>query len=147
MTAVVDTSPIVVLGKIRRLDLLRALYGDVVLPPAVADEVVAKPDAIGPDLREFVTGAVRPVQDVQLARTLGVDLGRGESEAIALAAEIDDAILVMDDADARRVARGLGLRVTGVLGVLVEAKSRGLVSSVSRCSMRSRPRDSASANR
>ena len=46
MTAVADTSPRVVLGKIRRLDLLRALYGDVVLPAAVAEEVLAKPDAI-----------------------------------------------------------------------------------------------------
>jgi predicted nucleic acid-binding protein len=70
------------------------------------------------------------VQNIQLVRTLGLDLGKGESEAIALAAEIDDAILIMDDADGRRVARALGLQVTGVLGVLVEAKERGFVALV-----------------
>lgn len=132
MTAVADTSALIVLGKVRQLDLLRALYDEVVLPMAVAEEVLAKPDAMGAELRELVTsGAVRPVQNVQLAQSLGVDLGPGESEAIALAAGIGNAILIIDDADARRVARGPGLRVTGVLGVLVEAKSRGLVPLVS----------------
>ncbi len=50
--------------------------------------------------------------------------------AIALAAEMSGALLIMDDADGRRVARGLGLRVTGVLGVLVEAKCRGFLSEI-----------------
>lgn len=131
MKAVADTSPLVVLGKVERLDLLHALHGEVILPAAVAEELLARPDAIGPDLRELVTSAaVRPVQNVQLVRTLGLDLGKGESEAIALTVEIDDAILIMDDADGRRVARGLGLQVAGVLGVLVEAKDRGLVTRV-----------------
>lgn len=131
MTAVADSSPLILLGKVQRLDLLHTLYGDIILPPAVVDEVLAKPEVIGPDLRAFVMAArVRPVQNVALARTLRLDLGAGEAEAIAVAAEVGDAILIMDDADARRVARGLGLRVTGVLGVLVEAKSRGVLSGV-----------------
>jgi predicted nucleic acid-binding protein len=47
-----------------------------------------------------------------------------------LTAEVNGAILITDAADGRRVARGLGLQVTGVLGVLIEAKARGLVSAV-----------------
>ena len=131
MTAVVDTSPLIVLGKVQRLDLVASLYSEDAVPPAVAEEVLARPQAIGRDLRQLVTGtAVQPVQIVMLARTLSVDLGSGEAEAIALAAEVRDAILIMDDAEARRVARRLGLRVTGVLGVLIEAKHCGLVTAV-----------------
>lgn len=131
MTAVVDSSPLIVLGKVRRLDLLSALYEDIVIPPAVVDEVLAKSRLVTPDLQQFVERSrVRAVENVRLVQTLSVDLGPGEAEAIALAAEIGDALLLMDDADGRRAARALGLRVAGVLGVLVEAKYRGVVSNI-----------------
>lgn len=131
MTAVVDSSPLIVLGKVRRLDLLSVLYEEIAIPVAVVDEVLAKTQLVTPDLRQFVEHMrVRAVQSATLVQTLSVDLGRGEAEAIALAAEIGDALLVMDDADGRRVARAMGLRVTGVLGVLVEAKYRGVVPNV-----------------
>lgn len=54
----------------------------------------------------------------------------GEAEAIALASEIPDALLIMDDAEGRRVAQRLGLRVTGLLGVLIEARLRRIVPAV-----------------
>lgn len=131
MRAVVDSSPLIVLGKVRRLDLLSALYEEIVIPPAVVDEVLAKIEHVTPDLRQFVERSrVQAVQNMTLVQTLSVDLGRGEAEAIALAAEIGDALLLMDDADGRRVARAIGLRVAGVLGVLVEAKYRGVVPAV-----------------
>lgn len=131
MTAVVNTSPLVVLTKVGRLGLLSTLYGDVVVPQAVVDEVLAKRELVTPELQRFVDHSrVRAAENRTLLRTLTLDLGPGEAEAIALAAEMSDALLVMDDADGRRVARGLGLRVTGVLGVLVEAKCRGLLSEI-----------------
>lgn len=131
MSAVPDSSPLIVLDKLRRLDLIPTLYGDVFLPSAVVDEVLVKPEALGSDLRAFVTGApVRRAQNARLLRTLQLDLGAGEAEAIALAAEVEGAVLIVDDAEARRVAHELGLRVTGVLGMLVEGKLRGLVSEV-----------------
>lgn len=131
MTAVVNTSPLIVLTKLQRLDLLPALYGDIVIPQAVADEVMAKPELVTPELQRLLDGSsVRVAENRTLVRTLTLDLGTGEAEAIAVAAEIGDALLVMDDLDGRRVARALGLSMTGVLGVLVEAKLRGLLSEV-----------------
>lgn len=107
------------------------LYGDVVVPQAVVDEVLAKRELVTAELQRFVDrSSVRAAENRTLFRTLTLDLGPGEAEAIALAAEMSGALLVMDDADGRRVARGLGLRVTGVLGVLVEAKCRGLLSEI-----------------
>ena len=67
---------------------------------------------------------------MQLLEVLSARLGAGEAEAIAIATEVPNAILVMDDAEGRRAARELGLRVTGLLGALVEAKARGLLSAI-----------------
>lgn len=131
MTAVVNTSPLIVLAKLRRLDLLPALYGGILIPQAVADEVLAKPGLVTPELQRLLDRPrVRAAQNRALVRTLTLNLGTGEAEAIAVVVETGDVLLVMDDADGRRVARGLGLPVTGVLGVLVEAKDRGLLSAV-----------------
>ncbi|MBI2527303.1 MAG: hypothetical protein HYV93_15120 [Candidatus Rokubacteria bacterium] len=76
MTAVVDSSPLIVLGKVRRLDLLSVLYEEIAIPVAVVDEVLAKTQLVTPDLRQFVEHMrVRAVQSATLVQTLSVDLG------------------------------------------------------------------------
>jgi predicted nucleic acid-binding protein len=59
-----------------------------------------------------------------------MDLGPGETAALALALESADAITILDDALARRHAEVLGLRLTGTLGVLLDAKRAGLIARV-----------------
>lgn len=131
MAAVADASPLILLAKVGHLSLVSELYQQVFVPPAVASEIRAKPDTLSVDLERFLRPeTVRSPQNAKRVQALARDLGAGESEAIALAAEIPDAILVMDDAEGRRVARGFGLRVTGILGVLIEAKARGLLPAV-----------------
>ena len=131
MAAVADASPLILLAKIDRLSLLHELYGQVLIPPAVVRELRAKQDQTSPVLERFITTAtVRAPGNVRLLQDLSGRLGAGESEAIALAAERPDALLVMDDAEGRRAAHELGLRVTGLLGVLVEAKGKGLLPAV-----------------
>jgi len=61
---------------------------------------------------------------------LATDLGSGETAVLALALEITDAVVILDDAMARRHAQVLGLRLTGTLGVLLDAKREGLVTDV-----------------
>jgi len=132
MAAIADTSSIVLLAKIGRLALLRDLYEQVHVPPGVVAELQAKPDAASQEVERFLRspGCVRAPQNTLLVQALSADLGIGEAEAIALAAEIPDGLLIMDDSEGRRAARGLGLRVTGLLGILIEAKARGLISAV-----------------
>lgn len=72
----------------------------------------------------------RPVRDRRLAEALAVDVDLGEAEAIALALEAGADLLLMDDRRGRAVATRLGQPVVGVLGILVEAKRRGRLSSV-----------------
>lgn len=132
MAAVADTSTIILLAKLGRLTLLRELYSEVFVPPAVVAELRAKPDPTSREVEAFVgsPGCVRPPESALPLQTLSADLGTGEAEAIALAAEAPGRLLIMDDSGGRRVARGLGVPVTGLLGVLIEAKARGLVSAI-----------------
>lgn len=126
-----NTSPIQYLHQLELLHILRALAGGVIVPPAVVDEL-AEGRALGvnlPDLTalDWVT-VRRPVSE--LAVPLVANLGPGETEALMLALESRKAVVVLDDALARRVAETLGLRLTGTLGLLLDAKRAGLIPAV-----------------
>ncbi|MBC7821159.1 MAG: DUF3368 domain-containing protein [Planctomycetaceae bacterium] len=116
-----NSSALIALESIGRLDLLRQLYGTVTIPPAVAREC-------GLTLPTWFS--VQTVQNQGMAQSLSVNLGPGESEAIALASEQSVARVILDDKKARRTARQLGLPVTGLLAVLLQAKQQGVVSSI-----------------
>lgn len=132
MIVVSDSSPIIGLAAVGHLDLLRELYGTVLLPAAVLEELTAvEPPA--PALREVQDASWLRVLDVEepaLAEALALELDRGEAEAIALAVEHEANLLLLDERKARTVARRLRRPVIGVLGVLVEAKRRQLLPAV-----------------
>jgi predicted nucleic acid-binding protein len=129
MILVSDSSPLIALSRIGRLELLRAVFGSVLLPTAVWDELVRagmdRPGAAAVLTADWIEH--RDILDVGLASLLRRDLGAGESEAIVLAREVRDALLLMDERMGRAAARRLGLRVTGLVGVLIEARERGLL--------------------
>jgi len=125
---VVNTTPIIALALIGKLGLLQHLYGEVAVPAAVYDEVLAG-GARGTgraELQEAVWLRVMSLQDARRADLLA-DLDRGEAEVIALAQEIDADLVIIGERLARRHARRLGLTLTGTLGVLLKAKERGLI--------------------
>lgn len=133
MAAIADTSSIILLAKVGRLAILRELYGEVYVPPAVAAELRAKRDVASQEVERFIgmPGCIRPPENALLVQALSGDLGLGEAEAIALATEVPGGLLIMDDAEGRRAARRLVLGVRGLLGVLIEAKTRGLIPQIS----------------
>jgi predicted nucleic acid-binding protein len=126
-----NTSPIQYLHQLGLLDLLRQLGGPVTVPAAVAREINdGRAVAVSlPDLAEvpWITIA-RPASAAALP--LVTDVGPGEAEVLALGLERRDAVLVLDDAVARRSADTLRLRYTGTLGILLDAKKAGFVASV-----------------
>jgi hypothetical protein len=132
MPIVADSSGIIHLAAIGRLDLLRQMYGSVVLPPSVWDEVVVqgrgRPGE--QELRKAAmagwTTVVSPVSGVAFP-TPSPSLHPGETEAIRLAVEIPGSLLLMDEAAGRYVAASLGVRVIGIVGILVRAKQVGLL--------------------
>ena len=109
--------------------MLNELFGQLIIPDAVWQEVIeSNPEKAG--ACEVMSAAWierRSVQDVSLANLLRQDLGAGESEAIVLAREAHADILLMDERRGRAAAKRLGIPCTGLVGVLIEARQRGLV--------------------
>jgi uncharacterized protein len=132
VTVVCNTSPITNLAAIAHLDLLHQLYGEIVIPQAVYDELTAVQHPV-PGTLEVQTLSWIQVQQVvdqsQVAEfQRKVDLG--EAEALVLALEVSAERLLIDDAAGRTIALELGLTITGVLGVLLMAKQRQLIVAV-----------------
>jgi predicted nucleic acid-binding protein len=131
LKVVTNTSPLILLAKIERLDLLGQLYETVLVPSSVYDEIRIRSGRETEQVQTLIQSNMlhlrRAIAD--MVNSLPVDLGRGERETIALAIETDADLVVVDDQEGRRIARNRGLRVTGTIGILIEARERGLIAS------------------
>ncbi len=129
MLVVADTSALFALAACESLELLDALFHEVRVPPAVFRECTeaGKPsaDVLGSYLRERVAEV-----NLEAFVIAAAGLGRGELEAMALYKRLHADRLLLDDSRARKVARFNGVQVVGSAGVLLMAKSEGLIPSV-----------------
>ncbi len=132
MTIVSNASPLISLARIGQLDLLRQLYGALTIPEAVWQETVVKGvrQAGAEEIRAAQWINRQTVTDQRLVYSLRQELDAGEAEAIALAIEQDAELLLMDERLGRETAHYFGVRYIGLLGVLVEAKHKGLIGAV-----------------
>jgi len=132
MIVVSNTSPLVNLANIEQLNLLKELYGQVIIPQAVYNEIVVAGagQAGATEVETFDWIFVRQVSNQQMVTTLQVDVDIGEAEAIVLAVELKPDLLLLDERKGRLVASRLGLKFTGVLGILIEAKRKGLIPAI-----------------
>lgn len=126
MKVVSNASPIILLNNVGKLDILRDLYKKIAVPGAVNKEVF-----------EVQKKAERPkwikvenISDDKTVKFLSNSLGPGESEAIVLSIESKADLLLLDDYHARRHANSIGLEITGVAGIILDAKSKGIIGSV-----------------
>lgn len=128
--AISNNTPLVALWVLNRLDLLRSLFGEVLIPNAVYVEFIA----IERIARQHALRDAPWVRPVNVADPRRVQvfsgLGPGEAEVLALAQECGAGLVIMDEAKGRRYAQRMGLPLTGTLGVLLLAKERGLVVSL-----------------
>ena len=127
MKVVCNASPLINLARIGQLALLPRLFGRLLLPQAVWQEVVE--DGRGQPGAEEIRRAVwierATVSNQPLVHSLRQDLDAGEAEAIALAIEIQADWLLMDERLGRETAQHFGLRYVGLVGILSAAKQRG----------------------
>jgi predicted nucleic acid-binding protein len=130
-----DTSPITNLAAISQLNLLQQLYSHLIIPTAVYNEMV-KVDQLVPGAVEvqtlpwIQTQAVADYQQIIVIQSSKENIDVGEAEAIVLAVELKADLLLMDERRGRAVATSYGLNVTGLLGVLLQAKRNSLIPAV-----------------
>ena len=134
MRIVSDTGPIIGLAKIGKVELLKALGSEVLIPPFVHKELFGKTGAetthIENALGDFIKVAPVNVLEPSEADVLG-ELDEGEKQAVALASDLGEGVLLLiDDFAGRQAARKLGIAVTGLIGILLLGKERGLVGRV-----------------
>lgn len=115
-----NSSCLIILDKLGKLELLEELYTKVVIPASVKNEVFKS--KVKPYWIE-VAEINQPIAPRILKKTLGA----GESEAISLSLELNADLLIIDDLGARKVAQELGIKITGVVGILLTAKKMSLI--------------------
>ncbi|WP_053180393.1 DUF3368 domain-containing protein [Sunxiuqinia dokdonensis] len=116
-----DTSCLILLEKIGRIALLESLFGKITVTSVIADE-------FGKTLPDFIE--IEDAEDKKYQQILENILDAGEASAIALALEKDDCLLIMDESKGRREAKQLKIKLTGTVGILIFAKEKGLIQSV-----------------
>jgi uncharacterized protein len=128
---IANTSPIQYLFQLGLLDLLPELYGEVFVPEGVVLELRSGVDrgVSLPDLNVLSWLRIRKARSAAVL-PLAAGLGAGEREVLALALEIEDPLVILDDSLARRFAHRLSLPLTGTLGLLLKAKQRRRIESI-----------------
>jgi predicted nucleic acid-binding protein len=125
MLVVSNTSPILNLALIDKLSLIREQFTTVTIPKGVLEELRVGENLPGSkkilDALDAKWLQVEEVQNSAMLRILKRELDTGEAEAVALALETGTQCVLLDESEARRVAKDLGLKVTGVLGILLRA--------------------------
>lgn len=125
MAAVIaDASPLIALHQIGQISLIERLFGRILIPTAVAREISPSLPALP------VWIVVRDLAQPIASEILQASLGAGESETLALALEMGECLVILDERPARRLALVLGLPMVGTAGILLAAKRAGLIPEV-----------------
>jgi uncharacterized protein len=126
-----DTSPIRALAHLSLLQVLKDLFGQIIVPPAVDTELRHPAAGFAPvDVHTLDFVSLRAPRDMKRVQDLLKVLDPGESEALVLALELGTIAILIDERAGRAMAKQLGLMPIGVLGTLVRAKQRGLIATV-----------------
>lgn len=122
-----NSSPLIHLAKIGHLDLLRYFFDKIVVSEVVYKECViegkGREDAKKIEKAEWIK--VAKIRDEKLKKALMMVLDEGEAEAITLALEESADLILLDDYEARKIARNYRLNITGTIGVLIRARYSG----------------------
>lgn len=128
MIVISDTSPILYLLLINHLDVLPQLYGQVIIPEIVRDELGDPGAPI--ELQQWINHPPEWLIIQRVTRTADVTLSNlnpGEQAAITLAQECLADLVIIDERAGRRAATNLGISIIGTLGILDDAASQGLL--------------------
>ena len=116
-----DTSCLIALSKIEKLDLLKDLYQEIIITNDVYQE-------FGGSLPDWII--ITEVKNKQKQKDIEERLDKGEASSIALALEIDNATLIIDEIKRRKIAQSFNIEIIGTIGIILLADKKGLISDV-----------------
>lgn len=125
-----NTTPIISLLKIDKLDIIKDLYGEIFIPNEVFNEIEAgKNKEFYKDLSEIEWIKIEEIKNKN-SLSYFIDLDKGEAEAIILATEKEADLIIIDESLGRFYAKHSGLKVTGTIGMLLKAKNLGFINEI-----------------
>ncbi|MGF1518202.1 MAG: DUF3368 domain-containing protein [Nodosilinea sp.] len=132
MHIVSNTSPLSNLAAIGEIELLQKIYLKILIPPTVYNELIRFQEIRSTISNVIETGwlEMQTPKNTQLIQTLNQLLDPGEAEAITLAVDIRADSLLIDERIGRSIASQYNIKIRGILGILVNAKSQGLILTV-----------------
>ena len=116
-----DTSCLIALTNAHKLDILTKTYKNIQVTPEVKKEYEEKGDMLPSWIK------AKEPNNTEWVNKLKAEFGGGESEAIVLAKETENGLLVLDDSKARNYAADIGIKVTGTMGIIDEARKRKII--------------------
>ena len=127
---IVNTTPLIALCHVGQLDVLKKIYGEILIPQAVYQELSEKNESI---CKKQVDNSldwihVEKIENQMAKSMFKTQLHDGEVEVMILAKEKNADTVIIDDSNAKKHAKYLKLPVTGTLGVLIKAKRQGYIS-------------------
>lgn len=132
MKVIANSSPIITLSLVKKLNIFKELYGKIIIPQAVFDEIIPKDK--GKYGIEEIESAIesgwiirKKIRNRMAVEMLLSELDLGEAEAIVLAREEKANLVILDNREPRRIAKSLAFNVIGTLGVFKQAHMSGLV--------------------
>jgi predicted nucleic acid-binding protein len=134
MKIVSNTGPLIGLAKIDRLSILKDIASKIIIPPMVHRELLGKTGIESERIDNALNGFINVIElkslDSAIENALA-DLDEGERQAIALASTFSkDIILLLDDRAGRLVAEKLNIPTTGLIGILLLAKEKGILENI-----------------
>ncbi|MEA3456210.1 MAG: DUF3368 domain-containing protein, partial [Campylobacterota bacterium] len=127
MILIADSSALIALSIVDKLDILEKLFGEVYIPKAVYGEISQENKTESHRLSLYCRDRIL---DISSDINFNISLGLGESEAMVLYKEKNADFLLCDDKKAKKFARNFGMTVIGSLGVLLKAKEAKLIAEV-----------------
>ncbi len=125
-----NTTPIISLLKVDKLNLLKELYAKIIVPKAVYLEIEdGKEKPYYHDLTQIDWIEIIEIGN-PVSRDYFLDLDEGEAEVLILAKELNADLVIMDEIIGRRYSKQLGFNLTGTIGILLKAKEKGLIESM-----------------
>lgn len=134
MRVVCDTNIIIDFAKIRRLDLLKNIFKEVMIPVEVKEELLAEEksetgeDDICKAIDEWIK--VKSIYNMLALESLKAHIDKGEAASIILYKKTEADFLAINDLKARGVAYAMGVKIIGSLGILRLAKDKGLLKEI-----------------
>ena len=135
--AVSDSTPLILLAKIGRLELLKTLFNNIYIPEAVTNEVVTKGKALNqPDAYIIEKATKTWIHETPVTTEINIEysyldtntrLDEGEKQALKLCKQLNALYFIADDKEARKVAKLLNIKPIGTLGIIIQALKIGAI--------------------